>query len=296
MARVDLAGKPIVITGASSGIGWSTALACAKAGMPVVVAARREDRLKALVDQITKGGGRALAVRCDVDSVDDCRRLIQRCQSAFNAVYAVFANAGYGFERPVHALADAELESIVRTNFQGTLNILRPGLDAIMKRPAGEHRGHLLICTSCVSKIGLPYHSAYSLTKAMQDHIGRAMRLELEEFGVHVSTVHPVGTRTEFFDKVEELSGGDRVSMQTPESMKQHPDVVAKAIVKCLRRPVGEVWTSARMRYALALVTAFPALGDRALRKRLKAKLAELRAAGRSPTPPGDSVRAATVR
>jgi short-subunit dehydrogenase len=293
MARVELAGKPIVITGASSGIGWSTALACAKAGMPVVVAARREDRLKQLVESITRQGGRALAVKCDVDSADDCRRLIHKAMTAFNGVYAVFANAGYGFERPVHALSDAELEGIVRTNFQGTLNVLRPGLDAMMKRPTSEHRGHLLICSSCVSKIGLPYHSAYSLTKAMQDHIGRAMRLELEEFGVHVSTVHPIGTSTEFFDKVKDLSGGDRVSMQTPESMKQHPDVVARAIVRCLRKPQGEVWTNARMRFSLALITAFPALGDWALRKRLKTKLAELRAAGKGPTPPGNSVQAA---
>jgi len=296
MARVDLAGKPIIITGASSGIGWATAIACAREGMPVVVAARREDRLRKLVEQIASEGGRALAVRCDVDSIDDCKRLVHRCTAAFNAIYAVFANAGYGFERPVHAMSDSELEGIVRTNFQGTLNVLRPALDAIMKRPATDHRGHLLLCSSCVSKIGLPYHSAYSLTKAMQDHIGRAMRLELEEFGVHVSTVHPIGTRTEFFEKVKTLSGGDRISPTTPEGMMQSPEVVAKAIVRCLRKPRGEVWTSTKMRWTLALATAFPEWGDRALRKRLRAKLEEQRESGNVQTPPGNSVQIAAQR
>ena len=120
---------PIAITGASSGIGLATALKCAQAGMPVVLAARREDRLAAAVAQIKAAGGRALAVRCDVESKGACQELIDRTVKEFGSIYAVFANAGYGIERRVDALSDEDIESMFRTNFWGTLWTIRPALE-----------------------------------------------------------------------------------------------------------------------------------------------------------------------
>src|SRR6187549_2932574 len=108
MARIELRGKPIAITGASSGIGRATAIACARAGMPVAAAARREDRLEGLVEEINRAGGRAIAVRTDVTDAGDCERLIAGTVEAFGSVYAVYANTGYGMEKAVHLMSDAE--------------------------------------------------------------------------------------------------------------------------------------------------------------------------------------------
>ena len=72
----ELRGLPILITGASSGIGRATALACARAGMPVAAAARRADRLHDLVSEIEASGGRAVAVECDVADQGACERAI----------------------------------------------------------------------------------------------------------------------------------------------------------------------------------------------------------------------------
>ena len=114
----------------------------------------------------------------------------------------------------------------------------------------------------------MPYHAAYSATKAAQDHFARAMRIELEGTGVHISSVHPIGTRTELFDKSAERSGG-RHAPRTPERFMQPPERVASAIVRALRRdrPPGEVWTSTAVRLAFALGVACPGLADLGLRK-----------------------------
>lgn len=256
---MDLTGKPIAITGASSGIGRATAIACAAAGMPVAVGARRLDRLRALIEEIRSSGGRAIAVQVNVDDPEDCKRLIDATVEAFGPIHAVFANAGYALERPIHECSDRDLRAIFETNFWGTLNTIRPALDRML--PA--KRGHILICSSCLSKIGIPFHGHYSATKAAQDHFARAMRAELRGTGVLVSSVHPIGTRTELFDESEKRSGGVR-AVRTPRIMMQPPERVARAVVRRLRRPRagGEVWTSFPMRFAFALGVAFPGLAD----------------------------------
>ncbi|MEK6702021.1 MAG: SDR family oxidoreductase [Planctomycetota bacterium] len=268
MPPINLTDKPIAITGASSGIGRATALACARAGMPVVLGARRLDRLEALVAEIKGAGGRAIAVAMNVDLESDCRMLIDRTVESFGGIYSVFANAGFGLEGAACELTNKQWLEIMQTNFWGTVFTVRPAVERMLA--AGK--GHVLICSSCVSKVGLPLHSAYSATKAMQDHLGRAMRIELAPKGIHVSTVHPIGTVSEFSDKTAELSGGTRKAIRTPDRMKQTADVVAAAVVRCLRRPRGEVWTSTRMRLALAAMTAFPELGDWYLARRLRSR------------------------
>ena len=98
---MNLSGRTIAITGASSGIGRATAFACANAGMNVIVAARREDELKSVVDSIRSTGGRAAYVVMDVSNPHDNARLIEAALDHFGSIYSVFANAGYGIERPV---------------------------------------------------------------------------------------------------------------------------------------------------------------------------------------------------
>jgi len=260
----DLAGLPIAITGASSGIGLATALACAGAGMPVALAARRLDRLDDAVRRISALGGRAIAVRCDVTNPADCQSLVDRTLAEFGSIHSIFANAGYGIEGPVHTVPDADFHALMDTNFWGTLHTIRPALPHFLK----QGRGHVLICSSVVSKMGIPYLSAYSVSKAAQDHIGRAMRLELRG-RVHVSTIHPIGTDTDFSRVVTEHSKSPRKA-RSPEGFRQTPEFVARRILACLRRPRGEVWTSTPARLLAALGTAWPSLADHILSKRFE--------------------------
>lgn len=269
MAPIRLQGRTIAITGASSGIGLATAVACARAGMNVVLAARREDRLREAVERIRSEGGRAEWLAMDVTASGENRRLIDFSCEKFGSLFAVFSNAGYGIERQVLQYTDAELEQIFRTNFWSSLELMKLSARHMLESNSGPVKGHVLACSSCVSKIGLPNFAAYSGTKSLQDHFGRAMRAELDARGVCVSTVHPIGTRTEFFDTASNLSGRKRTSIQTPDALRQSADVVAKAIVRRLKKPHGaEVWTSLPIRFALAVSMLMPGLTDRLLRHR----------------------------
>lgn len=267
MARVDLTGKPIVITGASSGIGYSTALACADAGMPVVVVARRADRLDALVETIESRGGRATSVVGDVADPGISEQSVEICLQRFGAVYSVFANAGYGFEAPVHETGIERMRAIFETNFFGTLHLVEAAVPHMLK----ARSGHVLICSSCIGKMSLPYFGAYCATKAAQNHVGRAMNLELLPHGVMTSTVHPVGTKTDFFETAKSLSetSGATLGDHAPQWFMQTPETVAKSVVRCLRRPVPEVWPSWAwlVRFGMAISMAFPRAGDLGLKR-----------------------------
>lgn len=261
-----------MITGASSGIGRATAIACAAAGMPVAVGARRIDKLEALAAEINSGGGRAIAVATDVSSTEACRELMDKAAGAFGSVYAVFANAGYGFEKSVAATSDEEIRAIFETNFFGTLNTLRPALERML----AAREGHILVCSSCLSKFGMPFLAPYSATKAAQDHFARAMRAELWNTGIKVSSVHPIGTRTEFFEQSDARSGQVEGALRTPKAFMQPAERVAGAIVRHMRRPGpagGEVWTSLTVRMIFALATAFPGPADYALRRKVKREM-----------------------
>ena len=263
---IALTNKPIVITGASSGIGWASALHCARAGMLVVVAARRLDRLTTLVEQIRAEGGQAHAVECDVSRASDCERVASAATERFGPVYAVFANAGYAVEGGVAESSDEDIRQIFETNFFGSLNIIRPLLGQMLSR--GE--GHVLFCSSCLSKVGTPLFASYSASKAAQDHYARAMRIELAGTGVRVSSVHPIGTRTEFFDRVSEVSRDAKLALRTPALLMQPPDRVARAVVKALKKPRGEIWTSWTTRAALGLSVIFPSITDKVLSRLVK--------------------------
>ncbi len=263
-----LAGKPIAITGASSGIGRVTALACARAGMPVVVSARRVHLLEKLVEEIRAAGGRATAIEVDVRDRDQCRRLIETAVTEYGSIYAVFANAGYGAEACIHEMSDEEMRDIWETNFFGTLNTIQPAIAEMLKAPAppdGALRGHVLICTSCVARFTLPRLSAYTATKAAQAHIGTAMRAELRPHSIYVTTVHPIGTRTEFSDHLRRKGVDVDKAHRTPRLFVQPPEAVSSRIVGCLRRPCPEVWTGPKgwlTRFAASLFTLSPRLND----------------------------------
>jgi uncharacterized protein len=267
----DLTDKMIVITGASSGIGAATALACAKAGMDVVVSARRTDKLKQVADEIESLGRRSLAVGCDVTVDGDVQGLMQQAQDAFGRIDAVFANAGYGI---FGSVMDTDLQAhrdLFETNYYGTLRTLRSAVPYLGKTQDGLK--HLLICSSVASEIGVPLFGAYCATKAAQDSIAGAMRAELADQGIIVTSVHPVGTSTEFGERAREVSPDRRAAERgsnTPQALSQTAEHVAEKTVQSLRRPRPEVWPSPLARTAVALATACPRFAAWIMRRHMR--------------------------
>lgn len=261
---VDLTGRPIAITGGSSGIGRAAAIACARAGMPVAVGARRLDRLRAVVEEIEAGGGRAVALEVDVNDPAACAAFIDRAAASLGGLYGVFANAGYGCDAPVLDMSDQEVRGIFDTNVFGALNTVRPAV-AAMRSNDGPRRGHVLLCSSCVARMTVPHLGAYSATKASLAHMGTAMRHELATTGVYVSTVHPVATRTAFLETMHPVRVPPAQRHRPPKAFTQRPEAAATRVVGCLRRPRPEVWTGPPgwiTRMVAAAATASPRFGE----------------------------------
>ncbi|MCE9591095.1 MAG: SDR family NAD(P)-dependent oxidoreductase [Planctomycetes bacterium] len=265
----DLKGKVIAITGASSGIGAAVAVECGARGMKVVLGGRDETRLREAAKRVEAAGGKAHALVCDVDRDEDVNRFIAETLRVFGALDYVYANAGYGVFATVMETTDAVGRAIFETNFYGTVRVIRAAVPVMLK--AGG--GHVLICSSAASEVAPPYYGFYAATKAAQDSIGGALRAEMTGTGVRVTTIHPVATRTEFFDRVAKHAGREKTPTGTPESMTQNADHVARCIVRAMARknPPPEVWPSVGARMGIAFITAFPRIAAHAMRGHYKA-------------------------
>jgi short-subunit dehydrogenase len=264
----DLRNRVLIVTGASSGIGAATAIAGAQAGMDVVLNGRRAASLQAVAERVRACGRRAETVGGDVTDAGLNTLLLDTAQQRFGRFDVVLANAGYGFKKPEHELELAELREIFEVDFFAAFELLREAV----RRLLAQHRpGHLLMTSSAVAKFTLPNFAAYSATKAAQSHFCRAMRMELRRYGIEVSCVYPITTRTEFFARAEryEARSGwtDPAPHRTPGWLVQSPEKVARAIVRCLRRPKPEVWTSLPARLTAGVMTIFPGLLDRLARR-----------------------------
>lgn len=271
MNTQHLKGKTILITGASSGIGQATAMACAQAGMRVVLCARGLDALEQTAAQINAlpGGGEATVIPCDVRDDESVQTLFEQALDAVGKLDVVYANAGYGLFASIEHTTNEQVRDIFETNFFGTVRCVNQALPIMHKQGSG----HIIICSSACSEISLPMYGYYAATKAAQDSIAGALRAELIGTGIHVSSVHPIGTYTDFFNQVSVKAGKD-VGLNTPDALMQKPEYVAKCIVKNIARskPKPEVWPHWLTRLGLALCTALPRFGAKVTGKMYKRK------------------------
>jgi NADP-dependent 3-hydroxy acid dehydrogenase YdfG len=206
-----------LITGASSGIGAETARQAAAAGYRVALAARSEDRLAALVEELG-GAGRALPIRCDVTSGDDQAAMARKTLDHFGRIDAVFANAGRGGVPGGFAGADPEVwRDLVLTNVLGVALTLRHTLAALK-----ESRGHLLLMSSAAGRATIP-GSMYGATKWAVTGMGYNVREELRGTGVRVTLIEPGMVDTPFFDE--------------PPPQAMQPADIAAAVMYAVSQP-----------------------------------------------------------
>jgi NADP-dependent 3-hydroxy acid dehydrogenase YdfG len=147
-----------LITGASSGIGAATARAAAREGYRLVLAARTQERIDALAEELG-GSERALAVRCDVTEWDHQQAMVSAALEHFGRLDVAFANAGFGAKRGFLEESPEHWRAMVLTNVYGAALTIRATLAALQ-----EARGHLLLTGSVAGRRALP-GSLYSATK-----------------------------------------------------------------------------------------------------------------------------------
>jgi NADP-dependent 3-hydroxy acid dehydrogenase YdfG len=225
------ADRVLLITGASSGIGAATARLASADSWRVVLAARSQERLEALAEELG-GAGRALAVQCDVTDWDSQQRLAAAALEAFGRIDAVFANAGFGGARGFLADTPEHWREMILTNVYGAALTLRATIPAVR-----ETRGHLLLTSSVAGRRVLP-GSLYSCTKHAVTAMGEAARQELNGSGVRVTLIEPGMVDTPFFDNRPSNALQDEdIARAVLYALSQPPHVDVNEI---LVRPIGQ--------------------------------------------------------
>jgi NADP-dependent 3-hydroxy acid dehydrogenase YdfG len=209
--------RVFLITGASTGIGASTARQAAAAGYRLVLGARSADKLAALAEELG-GDEHALAVPCDVTEWPDQQAIVQKALDAYGRLDVVFANAGFGGARGFQEGTPEEWREMVLTNVYGVALTIRASMDALK-----ESRGHLLITSSVAGRRALK-GSLYSATKHAVTAMGEAARLDFNDSGVRVTLIEPGMTDTPFFDSPPQI-----------EALK--PDDIARAVMFAVAQP-----------------------------------------------------------
>ena len=226
----------VVITGASSGIGRATALACARRGAAVVVAARRGEPLKELVGECERLGGRALAVRTDVTDEEAVNELARRAVENFGRLDVWVNNAGVALFARFEEAPIEEYRRVFETNLFGYVYGARAALPYFREQGSGV----LINNDSVVAKASQPYTSAYVTSKFAVRGLSECLREELILDGakdIHVCTIMPASIDTPFFQHGANYTG------RTPKALNPVYDAekVAKAIIRCAQRPKREV-------------------------------------------------------
>jgi short-subunit dehydrogenase len=260
----ELKDMVVAITGASAGIGRALATELHRHGARLALAARREDALVALNTEL---GGRHLVRRCDVAQPDDCTAFIAATQARYGRLDTLVCNAGYGIARRIGEMTAAEWQAIVATNLYGTTDCIRaalPGMSAQDERDGW--RAQVMIVSSCLARRAGPEGGAYAATKAAQLSVAEALRLEVAERRIAVTSVHPIGTATEFWDAAKAIGG--RAPVRSAGEPTQSAATVAERMVAAIRRPRPEVWPYPLARLVFSFATLCPSFTDRVVRRR----------------------------
>jgi NADP-dependent 3-hydroxy acid dehydrogenase YdfG len=193
MDREGLAGKVALVTGASSGIGAATAMALTKQGARVVLAARRNVRLRELAQRIRRAGGEALAAVTDVTQEGEVGALVEQALGAFGQIDILVNAAGIGVAAPFHNTTSEECRRMVDINILGTLYAIKAVLP-IMKQ---QGAGHIVVVSSGTGRYVHP-SVVYSGTKHAVSAIAESLRREVGGDGIRVTSIEPGAVKTEF--------------------------------------------------------------------------------------------------
>jgi short-subunit dehydrogenase len=248
--------QTMVITGASSGIGLTTARLAAKRGARLILAARSEGALRQLTDEITQDGGQAVYVVADVGNEEDLQTIAGKARQAFGGFDTWVNNAGIGIYGKLEEVDIKDMRHLFETNFWG---IVYGSLEAV--KHLKQTGGALINVGSTLSERALPIQGIYSASKHAVKGFTDALRMELEEEGapVSVTLIKPGAIDTPFTLNAKNYM----------EAEPQHvppvyaPDAVASAILHCAETPVRDVFVGAGGKGNATLGYYAPRLADK---------------------------------
>jgi NADP-dependent 3-hydroxy acid dehydrogenase YdfG len=224
---LDLTGKVVAVTGASSGIGEAIAVACAEAGAKVALAARREDRIAALAERI---GG--IAVPTDVGEEDQAQAFVQRTRDELGGLDVLVNNAGVMLLGPIAGAPTDEWRTMVHANVFGVLYCTHAALPGMLEQGSGT----IVNISSTAGRFARAGSGVYNLTKFGVGAFSESLRQEVTGRGVRIVVIEPGAVATELVshnrDEVKQMIEGALADVGPLEAAD-----IANAVLYAIAQP-----------------------------------------------------------
>ncbi|QSR88405.1 SDR family oxidoreductase [Methylacidiphilum caldifontis] len=235
MTPKSLSRKTAIIIGASSGIGYATALALASEGANIVVGARRIERLNNLVQKIESIGSAALAIRTNVRELNDVENLVLGAKKKFGGVDIFINSAGIMPLSLMRKMRVGEWLNTIDINLKGAIH----GIAAILPTFLEQKYGHLVFVSSIASRKVFPGSTLYSASAAAIRTLAEGLRLELSSYDqIKICLVETGYVQTEIFDTIEDEEIKRSLLTELDHFPLLKPEEVASAILYALLQPL----------------------------------------------------------
>ena len=222
--RMD--GKVVIVTGGSSGIGRATAIAFAREGAKVVIAARRVNEGEATVKQIVEAGGEAIFVQTDVTQAKEVQALVDRTLEKYGRLDAAFNNAGSGKGIRLIDLTEDEWEQEITVNLKSVWLCLKYQIPAMLQ----SGKGAIVNISSQGAILGVPNYTAYGAAKGGAAALTRAAAAEYAAEGIRINAVSPGAVETELWANAP-AGMLEQVAAGIPMQRVGQPQDIAETVV-----------------------------------------------------------------
>ena len=227
----NIAGKVVVITGASSGLGEATARMLSAQGAVVVLGARRVDRIEALAKELSDAGGKALALQTDVTRAADVQRLVDAAVEKFGRIDVLVNNAGLMPSSPLERLKIDDWDRMIDVNIKGVLY----GIAAALPHMKAQKGGHIVNVSSVAGHKVRAGTAVYSATKHAVRVLTEGLRQEVKPYDIRTTIVSPGAVATELPDSITEADV--QAGVKAFYEIAIPADSFARAVVFALSQP-----------------------------------------------------------
>ena len=231
MRNNNIEGKVVVITGASSGLGESTARHLAELGATVVLGARRVDRIDALARELTANGQPALAVQTDVTDRAQVQRLVDAAIARFGRVDVMINNAGLMPHSPLERLKTDDWDRMIDVNLKGVLY----GIAAALPPMQAQKSGHIINVSSVAGHKVRPGGAVYSATKHAVRALSEGLRQEVKPYNIRTTVISPGAVDTELPNSITEPDVA--ANMRKIYEVAVPADAFARAVAYAMGQP-----------------------------------------------------------
>jgi NADP-dependent 3-hydroxy acid dehydrogenase YdfG len=228
----NIRGKVVVITGASSGLGEATARDLSAQGAIVVLGARRADRIKSLVDEITGRGGKALAIPTDVVHSEQVKKLVDGAVQAHGRIDVMINNAGLMPQSPLERLRIDEWDQMIDVNIKGVLY----GIAAALPHMKQQKAGHIVNVSSVAGHKVRAGGAVYAATKHAVLALSEGLRQEVKPYNIRTTVISPGAVATELPNSISEPDVADSLH-KFYEEVAIPADSFARAVAFAISQP-----------------------------------------------------------